>query len=70
MERIEEQSWTVRQAAEVCAERTDSTREMPIWSREFFGDAPPMPPNLVGVKRRLMEVLAGCLETLQTERQL
>jgi hypothetical protein len=45
-------------------------REMPVWGREFFEDAPPMTPNLEGVKRHLVEVLARYLETLQTERRL
>jgi mono/diheme cytochrome c family protein len=45
-------------------------REMPVWGSEFFEDAPPMTPNLEGVKRHLIEVLAVYLETLQTERQL
>jgi mono/diheme cytochrome c family protein len=44
-------------------------REMPIWGHEFFEDAPPMAPGVEGVKRHLIEVLVGYLETLQTERQ-
>ncbi len=46
------------------------SRDMPIWGREFYGDAAPMAPNLEGLKRHLIEVLVGYLETLQTERQL
>lgn len=45
-------------------------REMPLWGQEFFEDAPPMAPGLEGVKRHLIEVLVGYLETLQTERTL
>jgi mono/diheme cytochrome c family protein len=45
-------------------------REMPVWGREFYEDAPPMTPNLEGAKRHLIGVLADYLETLQTERQL
>lgn len=45
-------------------------REMPIWGAEFFGDAPPMTPNVEGLRRRLIEVLAAYLETLQTEQRL
>ena len=44
-------------------------REMPIWGREFFEDAPPMAPGVEGVKRHLIEVLVDYLETLQTERK-
>jgi len=46
------------------------SRDMPIWGREFYGDAAPMAPNLEGLRRHLIEVLVGYLETLQTERQL
>lgn len=46
-------------------------REMPVWGREFFEDAPPIKPELVeDEKRHLIEVLSAYLETLQTERQL
>ena len=46
-------------------------RDMPIWGREFFEDAPPMAPDLVeDEKRHLIEVLVRYLETIQTERRL
>ena len=46
-------------------------REMPVWGREFFKDAPSIEPELIeGEKRHLIEVLSAYLETLQTERQL
>jgi len=45
-------------------------REMPVWGHEFFEGAPPMTPNLEGVKRHLIGVLVGYLETLQTVRPL
>jgi len=46
-------------------------REMPVWGREFFEDAPSLEPDLVeDEKRHLIEVLSAYLETLQTERQL
>jgi mono/diheme cytochrome c family protein len=46
-------------------------REMPVWGREFFADAPPGQPEVVEDERRhLIAVLAAYLETLQTERQL
>jgi mono/diheme cytochrome c family protein len=44
--------------------------EMIVWGREFFEDAPSTTPNLEGTKRHLIQVLAGYLETLQTERPL
>ena len=46
-------------------------REMPVWGREFFQDAPPLEPGLVEAeKRHLIEVLAAYLDTLQSERKL
>jgi mono/diheme cytochrome c family protein len=46
-------------------------REMPVWGREFFEDAPSIEPGLIEDERRhLIEVLSAYLETLQTERQL
>lgn len=45
-------------------------REMPIWGREFFEDAPPLAPGVEAVKLHLVDVLVGYLETLQTEREL
>jgi mono/diheme cytochrome c family protein len=46
-------------------------REMPLWGREFFADAPPIERELVeNEKRHLIEVLCAYLETLQSERQL
>jgi mono/diheme cytochrome c family protein len=46
-------------------------REMPVWGREFFEDAPAFGPEVVEDERRhLIEVLSAYLETLQAERQL
>ncbi len=44
-------------------------REMPVWGNEFFEDAPPGSPTVELAKRRLIEVLADYIETLQTQRQ-
>jgi len=46
--------------------------EMPVWGREFFGDAPPLVERNVveDEKRHLIDVLSAYLETLQTKRQL
>lgn len=44
-------------------------RDMPIWGKEFFEDAPADTPNLEAVKRRLFEVLVEHLESLQAEQR-
>jgi mono/diheme cytochrome c family protein len=44
-------------------------REMPIWGDEFFEDAPPGSRNVEMARQRLIEVLVGYLETLQTRRK-
>jgi mono/diheme cytochrome c family protein len=46
-----------------------SARDMPIWGKEFFEDAPADTPNLGAVKRRLIEVLIEHLESLQAEQR-
>ncbi len=44
--------------------------EMPVWGDEFFGDTPPLAPNVEGLKRHLIELLADHLERLQSKQQL
>jgi mono/diheme cytochrome c family protein len=43
-------------------------REMPIWGDEFFEDAPGS-RNVEMARKRLIEVLIGYLETLQTRQK-
>jgi len=43
-------------------------REMPIWGRELFAEAPPATPGLESTRARLVAVLVDHLQSIQTEQ--
>jgi mono/diheme cytochrome c family protein len=45
-------------------------REMPVWGREFFADAPPSTPGLEHTREHLIQVLIDYLQSIQSERAL
>jgi mono/diheme cytochrome c family protein len=45
-------------------------REMPVWGREFFADAPPSTPGLEHTREHLVNVLVDYLQSIQGEQSL
>lgn len=45
-------------------------REMPVWGREFFADAPPSTPGLEHTREHLVKVLVDYLQSIQGEQPL